>query len=56
MSEERSWGNAEMDALDAQLRHLLNSSLVPMADQSSILHMLASDTDAVAHAGEREEN
>jgi hypothetical protein len=53
-SEESSWGNAEMYALDAQLRQLLQASPVPAADQSSILHMLASDVDAVAYAGQEE--
>lgn len=46
-----SWGDRQMDYLDAALRAVLSRSGVPLADQSSVLHWLASevDNDAVAN-------
>ncbi len=45
-----SWGMSDMDRLDASLRAMLATSGVPAEDRSTILHQLASDTDAEACA------
>ena len=45
---DTSWGNPEMDKLEADLRAVLAASSVPGEDQSSILHHLASEADAEA--------
>lgn len=45
---DTSWGNPEMDKLEADLRAVLAASSVPAEDQSSILHHLASEADAEA--------
>lgn len=44
------WGNPEMDQLELGLRAVLAASGVAPEDQSSVLHQLASDIDAVACA------
>lgn len=43
-----SWGDPGMDGLEARLRAALAASGVAPADQSSILHALASDADRAA--------
>lgn len=43
-----AWGDPRMDGLEVRLREVLAASGVAPADQSSILHALASDTDRAA--------
>ncbi len=47
-----SWGDPGMDGLEARLRAVLAASGVAPADQSSVLHALASGADRAAVAGD----